>query len=315
MKQLLALTSLVLASQSFAGVDVIYGKDNRRDIYQVTSGLHKTLALSTAAMVPVNLFKKSSRQGFFDLQGVETLERGQNVCASEAFSQQPTPAICSGFLVGPDTIVTAGHCYKSMGTPEQVCKSFAWVFDMAIKTPGANPLRDISVNNVYLCKQVVYAELSQNADFSVIKLDRPVVGRAPLKIRTSGKIADSANLVVIGHPTGLPTKVSPGGRVTKNTDPTRFSTTLDTFHGNSGSAVFDAASGVVEGILIQGKTDYVPSKENDPRSCQVVNVCDDNAQNCKFKYESGEAIAHGEVVLRLDQVRPHITKSLNLKTK
>lgn len=315
MKQLLALTTLVLAANSYAGVNVIYGKDNRRDLYQVTSGLHKTLALSTAAMIPVNLFKKSSRQGFFDLQGVETLERAQNICASEAFSQQPTPAICSGFLVGPDTIVTAGHCYKSMGTPEQVCKNFAWVFDMGIKTAGANPLRDIPVANVHLCKQVIHAELSPNADFAVIKLDRPVVGRSPLKIRTSGKISDSANLVVIGHPTGLPTKVSPGGRVTKNTEATRFSTTLDTFHGNSGSAVFDAASGVVEGILIQGKTDYIPSKENDPRSCQVVNTCDDSAQNCKFKHESGDAVAAGEVVLRLDQVRPHITRSLNLKTK
>lgn len=314
MKQLLALTTLVLASNSFAGVNVIYGKDNRRDIYQVTSGLHKTLALSTAAMVPVNLFKKS-RQGFFDLQGVETLERAANVCSSEAFSQQPVPAICSGFLVGPDTIVTAGHCYKSMGTPEQVCKSFAWVFDMALKTSSQNPLRDIPVSNVHLCKQVIHAELSPTGDFAVIKLDRPVVGRQPLKFRTSGKVSDSANLVVIGHPTGLPTKVSPGGRVTKNTDATRFSTTLDTFHGNSGSAVFDAATGVVEGILIQGKTDYVPSKENDPRSCQVVNKCDDNAQNCTFKYEQGEAIAAGEVVLRLNQVLPYITKSLNLKKK
>jgi V8-like Glu-specific endopeptidase len=314
MKQVLALTTLVLAANSYAGVNVIYGKDNRQDLYQVSNSLHKQLAASTAAMVPVNLFKKS-RQGFFDLQGVESLERSGNVCASEAFSQQPTPAICSGFLVGPDTLITAGHCYKSMGTPEQVCKSFAWVFDMSMKSASSNPLRDITVNNVYLCKQVVYAELSQNADFSVIKLDRPVVGRSPLKFRTSGKISDSANLVVIGHPTGLPTKVSPGGKITRNIDPTRFSTNLDTFHGNSGSAVFDANTGVVEGILIQGKTDYLPSKENDPRSCQVANVCDDNGNNCKFKGDTQGGVAWGEVVLRLNAVVPKIQQALSLKLK
>lgn len=311
MKKLLALSTLTLAFHSYAGPDVIYGKDNRQDLYQVTNSLHKKLALSTAGLVPVNYFSKSSKDQHFDLVGVRSLERAQNVCASEAFSQQPTPAICSGFLVGPDTIVTAGHCYKAMGTPEQVCKAFAWVFDLHMKSATHNPLRDIPLTNVYLCKEVIAAELSMTADFAVIKLDRPVVGRTPLKFRTSGKVATSTELVVIGHPTGLPTKVSPGGKVTRNSDPTRFSTTLDTFHGNSGSAVFDAKTGLVEGILIQGKTDYIPSVKDDPKSCMVVNKCDDYGQNCQGGADQGP-VQWGEVVLRMDQVVPHINKSLKM---
>lgn len=313
MKQLLALTSLTLLSfAAHAEIKVIYGKDNRQDVYQVTNAMHKNLAASTAGMINVAHFQKSSKQGFFDLRGTQTLERAQNICPSEAFSQQQVAPTCSGFLVSPDTIVTAGHCYKSFSTPEDVCKKFAWVFDYNMKSASHNPTRDIPIQNVYVCKKVVAAELSATADYAVIKLDRPVVGRAPLKIRTSGKISDKASLVVIGHPTGLPTKVSSAGRVTRNTDPTRFSTTLDTFHGNSGSAVFDAATGVVEGILIQGKNDYLPSKKGDASSCLVVNKCDDLGQNCAAGEEQGP-IQWGEVVLRLNQVIPHITAAQKIK--
>lgn len=314
MKQLLALTTLVLASNAFAGIDVIYGKDNRQDVYQVSDLMHKKLARSNAAMIPVNAFAKSSKQGFFDLKNVPTLERGGNVCASESFSQQPIAASCSGFLVGPDTIVTAGHCYKSFASPEEVCKSFAWVFGYEKTSSSSDPLKDIAISNVYLCKKVVDAQLSATSDFAVIKLDRPVVGREPLKFRTSGKIANTASLVVIGHPTGLPTKVSPGGKVTRNSEATRFSTTLDTFHGNSGSAVFDAKTGIIEGVLIQGKNDYMPSKKDDPKSCQVVNKCDDNGNNCTAGAEVGP-VQWGEVVLRIDQVVKSINTSLKLKLK
>lgn len=314
MKKLLALTTLALATNATAGIDVIYGKDNRQDIYQVTDALHKKLARSSAAMIPVNAFAKSSKQNFFDLKGVPTLERGQNVCASENFAQQPVAATCSGFLVGPDTIVTAGHCYKSFATPEQVCKSFAWVFGYEKASASQDPLKDIAITNVYLCKEVVEAQLSATTDFAVIKLDRPVVGREPLKFRTSGKVANNTSLVVIGNPTGLPTKVSPAGKITRNVDATRFSTTLDTFHGNSGSAVFDAKTGVIEGVLIQGKNDYMPSKKDDPKSCLVVNKCDDNGNNCSAGFEAGP-IQWGEVVLRIDQVTRAIDKSLKMKAK
>ncbi len=305
------MTSLLITINAQAGIDVIYGQDNRQDIYQVSNSLHLKLAKATAGMVSAAMFQRSSDRNFFNLKDVPTLERSQNICPSESFSQQATAAMCSGFLVGPDTLVTAGHCFKTFSTPEQVCKSFAWVFDLDMKSSSHNPTSKIPLSNIYLCKQVVAAELSNVADFAVIKLDRKVVGREPVKYRTSGKISNSTELVVIGHPSGLPTKVAPGGKVTKNIEPTRFSTTLDTFHGNSGSAVFDAKTGMVEGILIQGKTDYIVSNKNDPKSCMVLNKCDENGNNCMNGVEAGP-IQWGEVVLRLDQVLPAIQKSLNI---
>lgn len=313
MKTLLTLTIMILCTQSArAGIRVVYGEDNRKDVYESTDRVHLRLTKSTAGMVHRSLFQKGRAQGFFDLTPVKTLERGQNVCASEAFSQQPTAATCSGFLVGPDTLITAGHCYRSTSTPEDACRDFAWVFDFEMKSKNHQPTRDISINNIYLCKSVFASELNDKLDYAIIKLDRPVVGRAPLRYRSTGRLAETTPLVVIGHPTGLPTKISPAGNVTKNTEFTTFSTNLDTFHGNSGSAVFDDKTGQVEGILIQGKTDYIPSNKFIKNSCMVVNTCDNNAENCLAGAENGP-IAKGEVVLRISTIAYKIQQANQVK--
>lgn len=309
MKKLFALTTLIITGNAIAGIKVIYGKDNRQDMYQVTNTMHKKLAASTAGMIKIAHFTKGSKVGLFDLVSTKTLELAQNLCPSEAFSQQFIAPICSGFLIGPDTIVTAGHCYKSFDTPENVCKQFAWVFNYDMKSVGHNPKKDIPITNVYTCKKVMVAELNGTQDFAVIKLDRPVAGRSPLKFRTSGKIPNTTTLVVIGHPTGLPTKISAGAKITRNIEPTTFSTTLDTFHGNSGSAVFDVKTGIVEGILIQGKNDYMPSKRDDPKSCLVTNKCDENGNACSSGEEIGP-VSWGEVVLRIESVATVLKQAL-----
>lgn len=314
MRFILALGLMLVVNNSHAGVNVVYGKDNRKDVYQVRNKLFKELASSTAGMVNLRQLKKSSTPNFFDITPTMTLERALNICTSEAFSQQQTLASCSGFLVSPDTVVTAGHCYKAFDHPENVCKSFAWIFDLHMKSKDHNPTINIPLENVYLCSKVIAAELTPTLDFAVIKLDRPVVGRQPLKYRTSGTVSSSQSLVVIGHPTGLPTKIADGGKVIRNTERTAFTTNLDTFQGNSGSAVFDADTGVIEGILIQGKTDYTPSIKNNARSCQVINKCDEDTTNCIQDQNEG-LTQWGEVVLKIQETIPSIKKSIEFRAK
>ncbi len=305
MANILFLVALTLStSASFASEKVIYGDDNRLDVLGVTNVLHKRLALSTAAMVENKKIQKDT-SGNCRLNFNETLETGANVCPGEAFSQQSIGAMCSGFLVGDDVLVTAGHCFKLLGgmgypTAESVCKGFSWVFNYAVDSTNRDP-RAGKTSDVYGCKQVVTATLSNTQDFAVIKLDRKVTGRVALKFRESGKIADRASLVVIGHPSGLPSKIAAGARVLKNTDSGTFVTNLDTFHGNSGSAVFDATTGQLEGILIQGQTDYRPSDDRDFRSCQVVNRCEENGNGCVLPTMQPGA-PKGEVVTRIAQV-------------
>lgn len=308
----LTLLTLLLSFSAFAGssqIEVIYGVDNRKDLFEVTQSLHKKLAASTAGMVDMAFFEKGSAPATFNFRIKRSLEKAHNLCPNEKFARQLVGPQCSGFLVGPDTLVTAGHCYYNNSKPEEVCKNFVWLFDYALKTYSTDPSVGIPRDNLYLCKKVVYAASVVGRDYAIIKLDRPVVGRAPLKFRDSGSINKGTSLVVIGHPSGLPQKITDGAKVLDTKNHQIFSANIDTFQGNSGSAVFDASTGQVEGILVMGKTDYVLSNAKDKKSCRVVNKCDDDTMNCSAGKEEGE-IEKGEIVFRITNISSLIKKAL-----
>lgn len=290
---LLLLTSIISFANT-ASTNVVYGEDNRQDLYEVTNPLFKKLAVSTAAMVK----KKYLLEGeeFYSSRINVTLEDGLGVCANEKFATQPILPNCSGFLVSEDTIVTAGHCAD--GDLIKNCEENLWVFDYKMDSYSKINQTEIKKENVYKCKKIIKQVLTRTEDFAVIKLERVVTGRKPLKFRTKGKVSDNAKLVVIGHPSMLPLKVSEGGTILRNFDKYKFTTNLDTFQGNSGSAVFNSETGLLEGILVSGKTDYIPSSEKDPKSCKIVNTCDMKGENCIGK-DSGSIYTPGENVTRI----------------
>jgi V8-like Glu-specific endopeptidase len=198
---------------------------------------------------------KADLSDYYTFDSSKTLESSYNTCSGERFSDQPVLSRCSGFLVGKDILVTAGHCIKTLSD----CSNHKWVFDFVAGTDL------IKKSNVYKCSKVLSQDLRSSIfttkDYAVIKLDREVEGREPLKIRRKGKIKKNAPLVVIGHPMGLPSKIADGASVKKNgfifKSANYFSANLDTYGGNSGSPVFSQKTGEVEGILIQGARDYV----------------------------------------------------------
>lgn len=247
---------------------VIYGDDDRLDLYDTKlAPALRTLAQSTVALVKKSDLTATPGSNLFKLPGT-TLGAANNVCSSEPFANQPSPAFCSGFLVGPDLIASAGHCITNASD----CASVAYVFDFGLLT-RENNVTQVSSENIYYCKEIVATQApNAGADFSIVRLDRKVIGRLPLAFRADGKIADNAPLVVIGHPSGLPTKVAGGAAVRSNTPADFFVTNLDTYGGNSGSAVFHAQTGLVEGILVRGEQDYVFSG-----GCYVSNRCTSTA--------------------------------------
>ena len=251
---------------------VIYGIDNRRDVSNTSNQNYIDWSKSTLAqMEPSNI---SSTGEILS----STLGESFRLCSSERFVDQKNPARCSGFLVGPDILVTAGHCVQS----QRDCESTVWVIDF-----NSDATR-ISQEKIFKCKELVSQELSSETllDYAVIKLDRSINDRKFFRIQSQSKVNDEAELVVIGHPSGLPTKIADGGKVRENSNPYFFSAALDTYGGNSGSAVINAKTGVVEGILVRGEVDYVWSQE---QNCRISNVCDENS--CR-----------GEDVTRMSQV-------------
>jgi len=270
MKKILTIATILVSTSILAGntnTKVIYGDDNREDVIKSSNAMYVELSQSTAAMIPKNSLRSTST-GEVKIAGSSLQSRG--ICASERFATQPTAANCSGFLVGEDLLVTAGHCIKDKAS----CLGYNWVFDYKIDHDGQT---DVSVpaNSVYSCSKIINRTLNSGNmdDWALIKLDRKVTDRRVLDYRKTGKINVGEPLVVIGHPTGLPTKIADGANV-RSLRSTHFVANLDTYGGNSGSAVFNANTGIIEGILVRGETDYVYSSS---QGCRISNVVGNNA--------------------------------------
>lgn len=249
-------------SGSYASPVIIYGEDNRVDTYACTNPLFVQLARSTAAQVHVDNLKV--RGNGTELRG-KSLGEMFRLCEKERFFHQPFVANCSGFLVAPDIIVSAGHCFES----KDKCTKHHWVFDYKVESENQ---RNVTVDNsdVYKCKEVLDQKLTDKLDYAIIRLDREVRDRAPVKLAKEIKVG--TQVVMIGHPSGLPQKIADDAEV-RSVSATEFKANLDAFQINSGSAVFNAKNGELMGILVRGKVDY---RTNQEWKCTEVNTTDNN---------------------------------------
>ncbi len=285
----LLMLSVTANAKGLASSKVIYQEDDRIEVEEASATLQTLAAATVTQIKTANLSVEDENTFKFKSLPISST---MNLCKEERFSDQPNPGNCSGFLVAPDLVVTAGHCIYLRGEEngELGCTDYSYVFDFH---KGKIDDGLISKENVYSCKKVLNIKLdgATKNDFALIQLDRPVTDRAPVKFRTEGKVESGAPLVVIGAPSGLPTKIAGGAAVKDNSDEVYFEANLDTFGGNSGSAVFNATTGEVEGILVRGATDYVMDWS---RFCRAVNKCDD-IDNSGFR-------CMGEEVTRISQV-------------
>lgn len=253
-----------LADALRLGQKVIYGTDDRQDVYQVADRRLRRDAASVVALVsPSSLVDNGD--GTSTLTG-QTLGVRRNLCASEPFRDQPSIAFCSGFLVDPSIVVTAAHCVD-VGTLADV--RFVFGYEMSNATTAVTRIPN---GEIYRGRRILGRAIgNQGTDWCVVQLDRPVLNHPYVQVRRTGKIPDGAGVHVIGHPSGLPKKIAGNATVRDNTPPRYFVANLDTYGGNSGSPVFHSGTHVAEGILVRGETDYVTVG-----SCVRSNVCPAN---------------------------------------
>lgn len=251
----------ILSSTAVAGFDqkIIYGNDDRLEVNAVPQAAIREIADSTVAMIPNRGLSASANGKIRLAAAVYGNEYG--LCKDEPFYNQPIAAMCSGFLVGPDLIATAGHCIQASD-----CANNSFVFGYKMVDPQT-PALELPAGEVYKCKEVLARELTRNQDYSIVRLDRPVTGHRILNLATQD-VAVGEPLIVIGHPAGLPTKVAGGANV-RSVSQGYFSANLDTYGGNSGSAVFNANTLEVVGILVRGGTDFTYDRAG---SCTRSNV-------------------------------------------
>lgn len=239
----------------------IYGTDDRVDVFQLPAGPNLDDVDSVVA-----LFNRSdvtdNGNGTSTLQ-TQNFGTANNLCASERFRNQPIGAFCSGFLVAPNVIATAGHCVNA-GNVTDI--RFVFGFRMSNATAAVTTINN---SEIYRGSDLIgRQEVGDGPDWALVRLDRLVTNHRIAPIRRTGKIGDAQALHVIGHPVGLPTKFAGGATVRSNTPNAFFVANLDTYGGNSGSPVFNSTTHEVEGVLVRGETDFVSSG-----SCNISLVC------------------------------------------
>lgn len=277
--KILILLSFFISTEIMAQMPLfhrIYGDDNRKEISKARPSERK-IADSTAALIPNSFLVKKWNKFKID---APNHEETNGVCSTERYRTQPSASICSGTLIAPDLILTASHCYNS----QAICNQASWVFGYHESRSGKY---EVKKSEVYKCKEIVYEnfDIERGADFAVIKLDRKVKNHSPVALRQAGSPEVKTKLILIGNPNGLPTKIADDAYVTEIQENTLY-TNVDAYSGNSGSGVFNADTGFLEGVLSHGKEDY---EENAELTCRTSRV-----------YEMKDG---GEAVMKIDPVR------------
>jgi len=255
-------TSLFINSQNveieypFAapGSDVsrgVFGKDGRVEVKDAEG--YEDFVRATAVMISKeNIYNDE----FYSWSLRERLTRqfgSSNFSDDVKFLDQPVVGSCTGFLIAPDIMVTAGHCINSM----EDANKYVWVFDYTSESDFINGRRlQFKKENIYEVQSIITSTLNNDTrdDYAVLKLKRKS-NRAPYRFRTSGSVIEGGAINTIGCPTGLPLKFSTDAVVTDNSPSNWFKSDIDSFPGNSGGPVFDQ-NGFIEGILVRGAVQF-----------------------------------------------------------
>lgn len=239
--------ALYLKIQQEESKKALRGQGLRLDRYEIADPF---IQENASAVVSIWLKDNltNTQDGFFALQ-LQVFGKAYNLNSYEPFFHQPVAVgrLCTGFLVKPDVIATAGHCVNKQNIHE-LC--FIFGYEM---TQAQSPVTRVPLHDVYYGVEIlqrVYDPFESGADWALVKLQRPVSGRKPV-ILAATDVALNQAVYVLGHPVGLPLKYVATEPV-QAIHNTYFSAQLSIYGGNSGSPVFSKDSHQLVGIVVRG---------------------------------------------------------------
>lgn len=267
----------------------VYGVDDRRDFFEIddTRVLNNQRAV---ASLFVDSHVTQTDAGTFKLS-TQPLKSLRDLCPGQAYAMQPTGAFGSGFLVAPDVIATAGHNTQYLSRDRMRC-----VFGFRMESEQVVQDEIVAEDVFSVVDVIAPEEIGRSTDWALLRLDRPVHHRSPLRIRMQGRVSDDTPVYIIGHPDGLPLKYAGGATVTGNDPGAIFLANLDAYGGNSGSPVFNAITHDVEGVLVGGAPDYSFNPET---------MCNE-ALHCPLDPTLGPERCTGESCLRVTEFAAHL---------
>ena len=205
------------------------------------------------------------------------------LCPSEPFWCQPTVIErrgeafgfhgYSGYLIAPDAILTCWHGWEHFNAEPQLA-----IFDYVARSPCDQPV-ELPEESVVAVRADPWALAPQSErgtaaadDWVILRLERAVPGRAAARADL-GEARPGGSVYTLGHPCGLPLKLAANASVL-SADTPAFYTDLDTFSGNSGSPVFDAATHALLGIVIEGQKGEGDFEPVPAQGCYIGNRID-----------------------------------------
>jgi V8-like Glu-specific endopeptidase len=233
-----------------------FGKDDRMEIKDVSGA--KDYARATAVMINKKYIVNNKIKAGTLRDRLKRQFGSSKFDKNVKFLDQPTVANCTGFLIAPDIIATAGHCIKD----KSKLKDYVWVFDFTLdKYSSYRGEITLDPNDIYEVAGSISDKLSYSPvveDYAFLRLTRKS-DRRPYRFRTSGKVSLFSNVYTIGAPTGLPLKFVDNSFVVDNSRSTYFKNNIDGFPGNSGGPVFNK-NGFIEGIHVRGNVELSQGK-------------------------------------------------------
>ncbi|MEE3080208.1 MAG: serine protease [Bdellovibrionota bacterium] len=277
---------------------IIYGENDMTKVSDAASSMQE-VSESVAGMIHSARFSVNFNNQNSDNQSYRVMitpieqfirdKKNMKMCNNQ-INRLGSAFSCTGFLVGKDLLMTAGHCLtpnNDFNSTKYRCQRYEWVFGLEKEENFYQGLT-IKSENRFRCKEVLAFENSGPTDYALIKLDREVPGRKPLKMKSALSMEAEDILYTVGFPYGSPMKISRNGKFNEIIENSSlFKTKLDTFPSFSGAPVIDQRTHEVVGIHINGLSEPL----------EVVGNCLDFSKKCENEGDCGSSQAQ-----RLDSI-------------
>lgn len=185
---------------------------------------------------------------------------------------------CSGFLVAPDLVITAGHC---IDTPD--CTDKYAVFDFADQgPPPPGGQVHLTQDQVRQCEEVLVdtfpgtadlpTEPKGGLDWALLRLEEPVdlSQRTPLALDRFSPIEADDTMLVMGYPNGLSLKAE----VVEHRPGAALVVLAHALTGSSGSPTFNLETGKASQMLTVAGGGWVTQQPGPPACHDPCFECD-----------------------------------------
>lgn len=262
---------------------VIYHEDSRQDVSESEGSFDAGNV--TAVLIEDRKLKQVDNGWLLKLL---PLKNSIPLCKDERFLEQPILGFCSGVLIAPNKVLTAGHCMDSQNS----CEKTKFIFGWNLEKSYFNSLPD---SEIFHCQQIQVLRYQRaKLDYAIVELDRPVPGVNPVKFADDISLDSGTSLISLSYPLGLPLKKDLAIVIEDDPQKNLFKAEVDTFGGSSGSPLFNA-EGQLVGILSRGMEDIL---DDDIYRIQTYGGCL-NFNRCKNGYCTGESF------FKVNRILPH----------